>query len=131
VGHWQGTRARYLGQRKNLFDLRRVTVVHNLHLIDRRPDITDRQPPPARQAAQNRLPDQIAGAKRDAAVPSFHRRSVEPFRHRSRGKEPDGQTGGGMGEGDADEGLRRAGQTWPSGSSSSGSTAGFAGSGSC
>jgi hypothetical protein len=39
------------GQRKNLFDLRRVAVVHNLHLIDRRPDVADRQPPPARQAA--------------------------------------------------------------------------------
>lgn len=32
VGHWQGDRARYLGERKNLFDLRRVAVVHNLHV---------------------------------------------------------------------------------------------------
>jgi DDE family transposase/transposase-like protein DUF772 len=37
VGHWQGRRARYLGTRKNLFDLRRVAVVHNLHVIARRP----------------------------------------------------------------------------------------------
>ncbi len=44
VGRWQGRRARYLGQRKNLFDLRRVAVVHNLHVIAR-------QPPPTRQAA--------------------------------------------------------------------------------
>jgi transposase len=44
VGRWQGRRARYLGQRKNLFDLRRVAVVHNLHVIAR-------QPPPAKQAA--------------------------------------------------------------------------------
>lgn len=35
VGQWQGNRARYLGQRKNLFDLRRVAVVHNLHVITR------------------------------------------------------------------------------------------------
>jgi hypothetical protein len=44
VGRWWGRRARYLGQRKNLFDLRRVAVVHNLHVIAR-------QSPPARQAA--------------------------------------------------------------------------------
>ena len=36
VGRWQGRRARYRGQRKNLFDLRRVGVVHNLHAIDHR-----------------------------------------------------------------------------------------------
>ncbi|TCJ33654.1 hypothetical protein E0504_36940, partial [Parafrankia sp. BMG5.11] len=35
VGHWQGRRARYHGQRKNLFDLRRTAVVHNLHVIAR------------------------------------------------------------------------------------------------
>jgi hypothetical protein len=35
VGHWQGRRARYLGIRKNLFDLRRVAVVHNLHVLAR------------------------------------------------------------------------------------------------
>jgi transposase len=40
IGHWQGRRARYLGTRKNLFDLRRVAVVHNLHIIARQP-ITD------------------------------------------------------------------------------------------
>jgi IS5 family transposase len=44
VGRWQGDRARYLGLRKNLFDLRRVAVVHNLHVIAR-------QPRPAQQAA--------------------------------------------------------------------------------
>jgi hypothetical protein len=43
VSRWQGRRARYIGQRKNLFDLRRVAVVHNLHVIAR-------QPPPAKQA---------------------------------------------------------------------------------
>jgi hypothetical protein len=37
VGHWQGHRARYRGTRKNLFDLRRVAVVHNLHVIARQP----------------------------------------------------------------------------------------------
>jgi hypothetical protein len=44
VGRWQGRRARYLGRRKNRFDLRRIAVVHNLHVIAR-------QPSPARQAA--------------------------------------------------------------------------------
>jgi hypothetical protein len=39
VGHWQGRRARYLGTRKNLFDLRRA-VVHNLHITARQ-TITD------------------------------------------------------------------------------------------
>ena len=37
VGRWQGRRARYRGRRKNLFDLRRVAVVHNLHVIARQP----------------------------------------------------------------------------------------------
>ena len=37
IGHWQGRRARYIGAHKNLFDLRRVAVVHNLHLIARQP----------------------------------------------------------------------------------------------
>jgi len=37
IGHWQGRRARYRGARKNLFDLRRVAVVHNLHVIARQP----------------------------------------------------------------------------------------------
>ena len=40
VGHWQGRRARYRGTRKNLFDLRRAAVVHNLHVITRHP-VTD------------------------------------------------------------------------------------------
>ena len=33
IGRWQGDRARYRGERKNLFDLRRSAVVHNLHVI--------------------------------------------------------------------------------------------------
>ena len=35
VGRWQGRRARYRGIRKNLFDLWRCAVVHNLHLLAR------------------------------------------------------------------------------------------------
>jgi transposase len=35
VGQWQGRRARYRGLRKNLFDLRRSAVIHNLHLLQR------------------------------------------------------------------------------------------------
>jgi hypothetical protein len=38
IGHWQGDRARYIGARKNLFDLRRSAVVHNLHVIARNMD---------------------------------------------------------------------------------------------
>jgi hypothetical protein len=38
IGRWQGTRARYMGVRKNLFDLRRSAVVHNLHVMARMPD---------------------------------------------------------------------------------------------
>jgi Transposase DDE domain/Transposase domain (DUF772) len=40
IGHWQGRRARYTGTRKNLFDLRRAAIVHNLHVIahDHNPD---------------------------------------------------------------------------------------------
>jgi transposase len=41
IGHWQGRRARYLGPRKNLFDLRRCAVVHNLHVIARTPSATE------------------------------------------------------------------------------------------
>jgi len=37
IGQWQGDRARYRGERKNLFDLRRTAVVHNLHVIARAP----------------------------------------------------------------------------------------------
>ena len=44
IGHWQGDRARYLGQRKNLFDLRRVAVVHNLHVIARISKVAPIQP---------------------------------------------------------------------------------------
>ncbi len=40
VGQWQGDRARYRGERKNLFDLRRTAVVHNLHVIARQPAAT-------------------------------------------------------------------------------------------
>jgi len=40
IGQWQGERARYLGVRKNLFDLRRMAVVHNLHLLARMPATT-------------------------------------------------------------------------------------------
>jgi Transposase DDE domain len=35
LGRWQGRRARYRGVRKNLFDLRRCAVVHNLHVLAR------------------------------------------------------------------------------------------------
>jgi Transposase DDE domain len=37
IGQWQGDRARYWGERKNLFDLRRTAVVQNLHIIARAP----------------------------------------------------------------------------------------------
>jgi hypothetical protein len=33
VGRWQGRRARYCGVRKNVFDLRRCAVVHNLPVL--------------------------------------------------------------------------------------------------
>ncbi len=33
MGRWQGDKARYIGTRKNLFDLRRTAVVHNLHVL--------------------------------------------------------------------------------------------------
>ena len=33
IGRWQGDQARYIGTRKNLFDLRRTAVVHNLHVL--------------------------------------------------------------------------------------------------
>ncbi len=35
IGRWQGRRARYCGERKNLLDLRRVAVVNNLHILAR------------------------------------------------------------------------------------------------
>ena len=37
IGRWQGRRARYRGARKNLFDLRRYAVLHNLHVLARLP----------------------------------------------------------------------------------------------
>jgi hypothetical protein len=40
VGRWQGRRARYRGVRKNLFDLRRCAVVHNLHVLARSESLT-------------------------------------------------------------------------------------------
>jgi hypothetical protein len=43
IGRWQGRRARYRGTRKNLFHLRRVAVVRNLHIIARQPDDGDCQ----------------------------------------------------------------------------------------
>jgi hypothetical protein len=43
VGHWQGRRARYRGTRKNLFDLRRVAVIHNLHVLARSASADDCQ----------------------------------------------------------------------------------------
>jgi transposase len=33
IGHWQGRRARYGGVRKNVFDLRRCAVIHNLYVL--------------------------------------------------------------------------------------------------
>lgn len=38
IGRWQGRSARYIGSRRNLFDLRRTAVVHNLHVIARIPE---------------------------------------------------------------------------------------------
>lgn len=35
IGRWQGDKARYIRVRKNLFDLRRTAVVHNLHVLIR------------------------------------------------------------------------------------------------
>jgi hypothetical protein len=35
LGYWQGRRARSRGERKNLFDLRRCAMVHNLHVLAR------------------------------------------------------------------------------------------------
>ncbi len=37
IGQWQGEQARYIGLRKNLFDLRRMAVVHNLHVLAQMP----------------------------------------------------------------------------------------------
>ena len=35
IGRRIGDKARYIGVRKNLFDLRRTAVVHNLHVLVR------------------------------------------------------------------------------------------------
>jgi Transposase DDE domain/Transposase domain (DUF772) len=35
IGQWQTDQSRYIGLRKNLFDLRRIAVVHNLHVLAR------------------------------------------------------------------------------------------------
>jgi transposase len=43
IGQWQGNRPRYNGSRKNLFDLRRMAVVHNLHVIARMPELVHDQ----------------------------------------------------------------------------------------
>jgi len=42
LGRWQGRRARYRGRRKNLLDLRRAAVVHNLHVLARLTPARDR-----------------------------------------------------------------------------------------
>ena len=39
IGQWQGVRARYISSRRNLFDLRRIAVVHNLHVLARMPEL--------------------------------------------------------------------------------------------
>jgi len=44
IGHWQGDRAQYCGERKNLLDLRRCAVVNNLHIFARRPEIVAQAP---------------------------------------------------------------------------------------
>ncbi len=41
IGAWQGDRARYRGQRKNLFDTRRMGAIENLHIIQRCPPVGD------------------------------------------------------------------------------------------
>jgi len=41
-GAWQGDRARYRGQRKNLFDPRRTAVAENLPILQRLPVVVDR-----------------------------------------------------------------------------------------
>jgi transposase len=46
IGRWQGRRARYRGTRKNLFDLRRYAIVHNLHVTAYR---THQPPQPSKQ----------------------------------------------------------------------------------
>ncbi len=43
IGQWQGERARYLGYITNLLALRRLAVVHNLHVFARMPVTTQEQ----------------------------------------------------------------------------------------
>lgn len=43
ISQWQGDRARYIGTSKNLFDLRRLAVVPNLHVIARMKEYTPEQ----------------------------------------------------------------------------------------
>ncbi|BDA70113.1 hypothetical protein CAL7716_042790 [Calothrix sp. PCC 7716] len=43
IGQWQGDKARYRGLRKNLFDLRRMAVIHNLHVLARMSDNNTKQ----------------------------------------------------------------------------------------
>jgi hypothetical protein len=43
IGQWQGEQARYIGLRKNLFDLRRMAVVHNLHVLAQIPRMNQAQ----------------------------------------------------------------------------------------
>ena len=40
IARWQGDTARYFGVRKNLFDLRRMAIVHNLHVLQGMPEKT-------------------------------------------------------------------------------------------
>ena len=47
LNRWQGNRARYIGLRKNLFDLRRTAVVHNLHVWARFREQSQSQSPTA------------------------------------------------------------------------------------
>ena len=54
IGHWQGDRARSLGQRKDLFDLRRVAVVHDLHVLARYPAYAQRAAASFRNAVPGR-----------------------------------------------------------------------------
>jgi len=39
IGTWQGDRARYRGQRKNLLDTRRMAAIENLHIFQRFPAV--------------------------------------------------------------------------------------------
>ena len=43
IGQWQGEQARYIGLRKNRVDLRRMAVVHNLHVLAQIPRMNQTQ----------------------------------------------------------------------------------------